>query len=72
MMKKMSENNSLRKNKGNRYFYILEPIVIYTYYIFLESTYNTDSHIKISAGGNDFGKKTKRVNFYKTLFVLFF
>ena len=25
-------------------------------YIFLESTYNTDSHIKISAGGNNFEK----------------
>ena len=40
----------------NRYFYILAPhlIYIYTNYIFLESTYNTDSHSKISAVGKDF------------------
>ena len=31
----MSENNSLRKkNKENRYFYILEPIVIYIQIIY--------------------------------------
>ena len=38
------------------FVYISALSYIYTNYIFLESTYNTDSHSKISAVGNNFEK----------------
>ena len=38
------------------FVYISASSYIYTNYIFLESTYNTDSHSKISAVGKDFEK----------------
>ena len=41
------------------FVYISASSYIYTNYIFLESTYNTDSRIKISAVGNNFEKLKK-------------
>ena len=52
----MSENNSLKKKIKKVFLCIRADCYIYTNYIFLESTYNTDSHSKISAGGNNFEK----------------
>ena len=46
------------------FVYISASSYIYTNYIFLESTYNTDSHSKISAVGNNFEKK-KLIKMYK-------
>ena len=57
-MKKMSENNSLKKKEKKVFLCISANCYIYTNYICLESTYNTDSYTKFSAGGNNFEKKS--------------
>ena len=41
------------------FVYISASSYIHINYIFLESTYNTDSYSKISAVGNNFEKKIK-------------
>ena len=45
------------KQKCSVFLNISVDCYVYKNYIFLESTYNTDSHGKISVGGNNFGKK---------------
>ena len=48
--------------KKSVFLYISAFCYIYTNYIFLDTTHNTDSHSKISAGGNDFEKKKDFLN----------
>ena len=48
--------NSYKTLLVSVFVYISTLSYLYTNYIFLESTYNTDSYSKISAVGNNFEK----------------